>query len=500
MKAIILARVSTNEQKDAGNSLPAQIDRMRAYCNRLGFSIFKEYELSESAYKKRRDEFDKILDDIESSNEKIAVCFDKVDRLSRNVFDKRVSKLYEKAIADEIELHFVSDGQVINNQISAVEKFQFGMSLGLAKYYSDAISDNVKRVFEKRRKDGLRTGGRVKIGYIHIEDENGSKNIIPDPERAHLIVKLFELYSTGNYSLDALVKESEKMGLKSRDGYKLSKSVIQSILKETFYYGVQSSKKYKPYRHIYEPIISQELFEKCQDVMHKRSNNSSKIISDEFIFKGLLTCQHCGCSITPEKHTKKSGKEYIYYSCTNAKGICKREYVNEKLLLKSVYETLDKLSNISQDNIEFIKDKLRETTEAEVVYHKKQIARIQKEYTDTQKKIDRLMDLYLENTSITKDEYDKKLLELKDRQEKLNLELEEYTKADYDFLTTVSTVLSLAQRAKEIFESSEIDEKRQLLNYLLQNPYIKDKKLYFTMKKPFNMLLNIPKSSAMCEW
>lgn len=92
------------------------------------------------------------------------------------------------------------------------------------------------------------------------------------------------------------------------------------------------------------------------------------------------------------------------------------------------------------------------------------------------------MDLYLENTSITKDEYDKKLLELKDRQEKLNLELEEYTKADYDFLTTVSTVLSLAQRAKEIFESFEINKKRQLLNYLLQNPYIKNKKLYFTIK------------------
>ena len=49
-----------------------------------------------------------------------------------------------KSFNDEIELHFVSDGQVINSRISAVEKFQFGISLGLAKYYSDAISDNVK--------------------------------------------------------------------------------------------------------------------------------------------------------------------------------------------------------------------------------------------------------------------------------------------------------------------------------------------------------------------
>ena len=53
--------------------------------------------------------------------------------------------LYEKALKDEVELHFVSDGQIINSQLSAVEKFNFSISLGLAKYYSDAISDNVKR-------------------------------------------------------------------------------------------------------------------------------------------------------------------------------------------------------------------------------------------------------------------------------------------------------------------------------------------------------------------
>ena len=79
-----------------------------------------------------------------SQKEKVIVCCDKVDRLSRNVFDKRISLLYEKALNDQIELHFVSDGQIINSRISAVEKFQFSISLGLAKYYSDAISDNVQ--------------------------------------------------------------------------------------------------------------------------------------------------------------------------------------------------------------------------------------------------------------------------------------------------------------------------------------------------------------------
>ncbi|MDR3646629.1 MAG: recombinase family protein [Candidatus Babeliales bacterium] len=154
MKAILIARVSTEEQKEAGNSLPAQIVRLEKYCQNKGFEILKVCSFDESAYTNNREEFDQIIDFVISQKEKIAVCCDKVDRISRNIFDTRVSTLYEKALNDEIELHFVSDGQIINSRISAVEKFQFSISLGLAKYYSDAISDNVKRAQEQKLRKG----------------------------------------------------------------------------------------------------------------------------------------------------------------------------------------------------------------------------------------------------------------------------------------------------------------------------------------------------------
>ena len=90
MKSIIIARVSTEEQKEAGNSLPAQLEKMKSYCQRNSFEIIETFSFDESAYKDRRDEFEKILNTIEDiiKKEKIAVCFDKVDRLSRNIFDK----------------------------------------------------------------------------------------------------------------------------------------------------------------------------------------------------------------------------------------------------------------------------------------------------------------------------------------------------------------------------------------------------------------------------
>lgn len=73
MKAIILARVSTEEQKDAGNSLPAQIQRLTTYCERKGFEIAETFSFDESAYKTKRDEFDKVLDYLKNSKEKIAI-------------------------------------------------------------------------------------------------------------------------------------------------------------------------------------------------------------------------------------------------------------------------------------------------------------------------------------------------------------------------------------------------------------------------------------------
>jgi len=116
MKSIIISRVSTEEQKEANNSLPAQTFRLQKYCQNRGFQIVKEFSFDESAYKTKREDFDKILDFVIEQKEKVAVCFDKVDRLSRNIFDKRVSMLYEKALRDEIELHFVSDGQIADNE------------------------------------------------------------------------------------------------------------------------------------------------------------------------------------------------------------------------------------------------------------------------------------------------------------------------------------------------------------------------------------------------
>ena len=185
MKAFLIARVSTEEQREAGNSLPAQEARLNRYAQNKGFDVARACSFDESAYKGAREQFDSIIDEILHQKEKVAVCCDKVDRLSRDIFDKRVSELYERALQDKVELHFVSDGQVINSGISAVEKFQFSISLGLAKYYSDAISDNVKRSQEQMLRNGV-WFAKAPFGYKNIRDERGNAGIILEPAKAHI--------------------------------------------------------------------------------------------------------------------------------------------------------------------------------------------------------------------------------------------------------------------------------------------------------------------------
>lgn len=93
---------------------------------------------------------------------------------------------------------------------------------------------------------------------------------------------------------------------------------------------------------------------------------------------------------------------------------------------------------------------------------------------------------------ITKDDYDKKLKSLKERQYELNLQLEEHTRADENYYITVSNVFNLAKNALGLFKSSEVPEKRALLNFLLQNSLIEGKKLTFELRKPFDLLLKLP--------
>lgn len=377
MKAVIIARVSTEEQKEANNSLPAQIFRLKNYCQKKDFEVTQEFSFDESAYKSQRNDFDKIFDFVLGQKEKIAVCFDKVDRLSRNIFDKRVSLLYEKALKDEIEIHFVSDGQVINSQLSAVEKFNFSISLGLAKYYSDAISDNVKRAQEQMLRSGIYPT-RPPYGYKRIPAGKDKTEIVVNEFASRVVQKAFEWYATSSFSMDLLRKK-----LKEEFGVNWSKGYTDKVLKDRFYYG-EMVWKGKVYPHKYLPLITKALFEQVQQIKNGFNKKRFKYAGKPYIYRGLLRCGHCGLAVTPEKH-----KGHIYYHCTQYKGKHGAEWLREEEITEQVGSVFKKLQ-VPDFVLEQIVEALKATHESKVNFREEQYGQLTEEREKYTKRLEKL--------------------------------------------------------------------------------------------------------------
>ncbi|MBU4338797.1 recombinase zinc beta ribbon domain-containing protein [Patescibacteria group bacterium] len=251
--------------------------------------------------------------------------------------------------------------------------------------------------------------------------------------------------------------------------------------------------KGKLYPNKYTPLIPKELFDKVQEVRIGYHKKPFKYASKPYILRGLIKCANpaCGCTITAE-----NPKGYVYYSCTNYHNIHdKRTYISEKDLLAPIREVLKDLKLKNKD-AEKLTTELRKVNQSENAFHIEAMENLKKEYDKIEKRLNAMVDLRIDG-SITSDMYDKKLKEYKEQQQELLEEMQRHSIADESYFVAVNQVISLSQRASEIFESSEPNEKRQLLNYLLQNCRLNEKRLLFEMKKPFNALVEYNKCPEM---
>lgn len=80
------------------------------------------------------------------------------------------------------------------------------------------------------------------------------------------------------------------------------------------------------------------------------------------------------------------------------------------------------------------------------------------------------------------------------KQADFNLQIEEHTQANGNYYLTAAKILDLCKRAVEIFDSSELNEKRQFLNFLLQNSRLNGKTPVFTLKPVFASIVSANKN------
>ncbi len=480
MKAVILARVSSKEQEH-GHSIDAQLMRLREYCKRKELEIIGEYSITESSTRGERKKFKEMLAFCKRQKQQLALVVDAVDRIQRS-FKESVT-LDELIRKEVVELHFLRENMVINQNSRSTDILRWDFAVMGAKSYVLNLSDNVNRSFDKKKHDGT-IFGTAPIGYLNVRDCNDKADAVLDPQRAFLVKKIFEEYATGLYSIKELRAKTVEWGLKNKtksDTY-LSQSQVDSILKNPFYFGVMRVKG-NLYPHIYKPLITRELFKRCETVRQGRTKVYSKETATEFIFKGLIKCKNCGCVVTPELKKEK----YVYLR-PNPKDGCNCKQISETYALKVVSEVLERMI-IPPAIAKSMKDSLKKSLDAKKVFYNDSIKMLRSQAKTAQTRLDNLLTVRIDG-SITKDEYDKRRNQLVEEKYDIESKIAKHNDADEDFTITVEYILDIASRTYELFKSSGIDKKRRILNLVFPNFFLNGSKLEYTIRSPFNMLVN----------
>lgn len=473
MKAKILARVSTPEQMSEGQSIPAQLIKMREYCQYKGIPIETEYQIDESSTKDERAKFEKVIDEIRNSKEKIALIIETIDRLQRSFKESVI--LDELRKKDLVEIHFLRENLVISVNSNSADLLRWDMGVMFARSYVLQLSDNVKRSIEQKLRNGEWIG-KAPYGYKNITLDNEKKDIVIDEFESKIVVKIFEWYGTQAFSFNTV-----RAKLQTDYGLNFSKGYLDFILKNEFYFGLMKSKG-KLYPHKYPHLITKALFDQVQNVKAGHNKKKFKYAGLPYIYRGLLRCSDCGLSITPEKQ-----KGHIYYHCTQYNGKHNATWLREEEITKQIGKVFQGLQ-VPEQVVNEIIESLKSVHNGKITFRKEEQQRLEAE---KELYVTRREKLYLDKLDgrVTDDEYDKFDTNFKEKITDIDVRLTMVQEAEDNYYLTAKYLLELAKRAYELFVSSEGDEKRQLIKLVLQNLRIEDGLVCYDVLKPFDTIL-----------
>jgi site-specific DNA recombinase len=212
--------------------------------------------------------------------------------------------------------------------------------------------------------------------------------------------------------------------------------------------------------------------------------------------KGLLKCQHCKCSYSPELKKEK----YVYMRPTKCHGECFYCFhLKEEAILSQLKNAIQDIS-IPSDILFEIKDALKKSIEVEYKEHLTIIEQLNLEHKNIKTKTYNWNLRCAEDLSITAIERIELLKPLRERQDEIEVELNQLQQADKRFEMTLDVMLDLASKSYTLFESSRNTEKREILKLLFSNLTLSAEKLDCIHTKPFNLFVNLESSQQWSGW
>lgn len=475
-KCIIYVRVSTEEQIK-GYSLDAQEYEDTQFAEKLGYDVIKIFrEEGRSAKDLKRPVLKQMMQwGRENKGKFDAVIFWKWERISRGTEQ-------DYAILGS----FFNECQV--RPLAVMECNEDSPEGELLRWMTKGMNLYELRKISQRTKLGLnqiaRTGRKpavAPLGYINYTNPDKTKSIIVDKKVAPIIQHAFELYASGNYSIEDIEDYLYDEGIRSRKGKKYQKG--EYMLKNIFYIG-KFTWAGVLYEGSHEPIISRELFDAVQAKFGYKKPKSHDLI---FPYTNMIRCTKCGkhnLSAEMKRGSHNSG-EYIYYKCRCGVKAIKQEELDIEFMrmLDDIY--------IPPHEVEALKDGAKQILDAIKEYEnsiespvelQKQIEkineRIKKAYRD---KLDGSIP-----SGMSEQDWNEMIGEWAAEKDRITTKLNERMQKSRILYDKLGLIMAFLNQLPELFRLAEPRMKREIIQTCCRTLSYDGKTLYIEQFPLFN--------------
>ncbi len=320
-RAAIYTRKSTATGLDSDfTSLHNQRERAEAYAASQGWTVLStNYEdPGISGGTMDRPGLQKLLHDIEAKSVDAIIVY-RLDRLSRSMVDfVQLHAFLEKhgvaliSVCESINTGTPHGRMIVNVLVS------FG------QYERELASDRTRDKLSASRRKGKFTGGFPVLGF-DLDSKGG--RLIPNEPEVETVREIFRLFLERRSLVDVagelnrrgvtLKRWSTKNG-KVYGGGRFNRVNLHRMLTNYVYVGKVLFED-TLYDGEHEGIVSPRVFHEVQRILHenRRDGGASHRNQHGALLRGLLRCAACGTAMV-HSPTKKGGRVYRYYRCTNS--------------------------------------------------------------------------------------------------------------------------------------------------------------------------------------
>ena len=505
MKYFLYCRKSSEDKhRQVLSILSQKREAERAFGAAVDVEIIDVLEEERSAMKPGRPVFATMIERLKRGEAQGIVAW-APDRLARNSIDGgQIIYLLDQGVICDLKF---STYTFENNSQG---KFMLQIMFGQSKYYSDALSENVRRGVRTKLENGW-WPTITPVGYLNKKE---GTPIVNDPLRYPAIKHMLDMILTGTYSAQDVWQWAHDNGLRTPNrrllgGKPLSLSGVYRLFHNPFYAGIMDWHGVW-YQGKHEPMITLAQFKQIQEILLRPGRPQPKVKS--FAYTGLMTCGACGLSITAHSRRNRFGSEYTYYHCTKRRlPRCTEPFVNVKLLEAQFIAYLAQI-HLPDDMHDWILEQLDGMAADERHRTASQLRMVEKSIADRERDLNELIDMRTRRLiddlqfSEKREDTQRELLTLRQS-------LSEQSGPDPKWFEPARALVSFSNRAVFRFKKGTDEEKRLIIHAVGLNLTLKGKIVSIQARKVFQHLprepdipklrafvKNIRKNGAHCDW